>query len=230
MSLPAVRRREHKGRPSRPGLVMWAVSLIAAMALIALGCSNPRTGEVEIYGIAKFNTVAFPESGANPIEVFNEMHYQPSYKSQEGPRLLPPPDSVPVTGRELAYTTLDEYRELTVPAEVREAYDAGRAGASFGLNCAVCHGKTLRGSEEEDPAEKAKILEFMTKGPFPADLTASITRESTDGELFGFISRGGRQGLAASQRGRESGSPMPEFLRLLTEEERWALVLYLRSQ
>ena len=229
MAVPSDRPRSPTKISKRTGLLAWLILSLFTVALAGPGCLNLRAGELKV-GDTTIGVPAVPQSGANVVEVFNEMHYQPSYKSQEGPRLLPPPDSVPVTGKELTYTTLDEYRELTVPAEVREAYDAGRAGASFGLNCAVCHGKTLRGSEEEDPAEKAKILEFMTKGPFPADLTASITRESTDGELFGFISRGGRQGLASSQRGRESGSPMPEFLRLLTEEERWALVLYLRSQ
>ena len=222
MSLPAVRRREYRGRPSRPRLGVLLAPVIAAMALIALGCSNPRTGAVEIYGIAEFNTVAFPETGSNPIEVFNEMHYQPSYRSQEGPRLLPPPDSVPVSGRELRYATLEEYRGLTVPDGVAESYDRAAAAELFRVNCVVCHGVTLKGD--------GPIRPFMTRGPFPADLTGDITQGSTDGELFAFITRGGRQGLAATESGRESQSPMPEFLLLLTEQERWALAMYLRSQ
>ena len=222
MALPAVRRRELKGRPRRPRLVIWVVPVIAAVALIALGCGNLRTGEAEIYGIAKFNMIAFPETGANVIEMFNEMHYQPSYKSQEGPRLLPPPDSVPVSGRELRYAKLEDYRDLTVPAGVAESYDGAAAAELFRVNCMVCHGVTLKGD--------GPIRPFMTKGPFPADLTSDITQGSTDGELFAFISRGGRQGLAATERGRESQSPMPEFLLLLTEQERWALAMYLRSR
>ena len=41
---------------------------------------------------------------------------------------------------------------------------------------------------------------------------------------------GGRQGLSARLRDRDSTSPMPEFRLLLTEDERWALVRYLRSR
>ena len=43
------------------------------------------------------------------------MHYQPSYRVQEGPRILPPEGSVPVTGREITYGSLEEYEELSVP-------------------------------------------------------------------------------------------------------------------
>ena len=68
------------------------------------------------------------------------------------------------------------------------------------------------------------------RGPFPADLMADVTKSSTDGELFGFISGGGRQGLSARLRGRDSTSPMPEFQKLLTEQERWELVKFLRSR
>ena len=69
----------------------------------------------------------------------------------------------------------------------------------------------------------------MTKGPFPANLNDPVTVQSTDGDLFGFVSGGGRQGLSAISRGRDSRSPMPAFNKLLTEDDRWALVLYLRS-
>ena len=94
----------------------------------------------------------------------------------------------------------------------------------------VCHGPTLRGSEEPDELQRAKILPFMDKGPLPADLNLDLTHTSTNGELFAFISNGGRQGLSAVLRGRVSASPMPEFQRLLSEDERWSLVQFLRSQ
>ena len=70
----------------------------------------------------------------------------------------------------------------------------------------------------------------MSRGPFPVDLTLELTRSASDGGLFAFISNGGRQGLAAVLRGRESQSPMPEFMRLLNEDERWWLVQFLRGK
>ena len=208
---------------------VWPALLVAASVLAVLGCGNIRTGDAEVYGVAKFKMPAFPETGANKVQIFTEMHYQPSYKSQEGPRLLPPPDSVPVTGREVFYSSLEEHRELTAPERFVRSYDGGRAQELFRVNCMVCHGPTMRGDAEENPARQALILSFMDKGPFPADLMGDVSQDSADGELFAFISNGGRQGYAAMERGRRSSSPMPEFRYLLTEEERWTLVLYLRG-
>lgn len=218
--------------------------LVIFLVMLVSGCGNPRTGEAEIYGIAKFGMPAFPESGSNVIEIFNEMHYQPSYKSQEGPRLLPPLDSVPYMAlgssdavteedmifEELTYATLAEYKDLKVPRKVVDVYNKSKASDLFRVNCLVCHGSTLKGLEEEDVAKQPKILRFMPRGPWPADLTSELTTGSTDGELFSFISMGGRQGFAAIERGKNSQSPMPEFLYLLTEAERWTLVMYLRDQ
>ena len=208
--------------------------LLVAFVILAMGTRiNFRTGAIEVYGLAKFKVPAFPETGGNKVQILTEMHYQPSYKSQEGPRLLPPPDSVPVTGRELRYVTLEEYKPLTIPGHVVQTYDPAQAQGLFTINCMVCHGPTLKGDQEPDESKWGGIIRFMKagkRGPFPADLTSEATRSSTDGELFGFISSGGRQGLTATERGKQSASPMPEFLRLLSEEERWMLVMYLRAQ
>jgi hypothetical protein len=207
--------------------------------LLASACSgNLRTGELEIYGVVTVKMPAFPETGANKVQLLTEMHYQHSYRSQEGPRLLPPFDSVPVTGREMRYATLDEYRPLTVPDHLEGSFDQARAQGLFNINCQVCHGPTLRGQEEEDESARAAILRLWPRnpetgslvGPAPENLLGDKTKEATDGELFAFISKGGRQGFALTERGLESRSPMPEFVWLLTEEERWALVMYLRSQ
>ena len=192
---------------------------LVLLALVAVGCYNYKTGESHIGDSINFTLPAFPETGGNAVQVFTEMHYQPSFRTQEGPRLLPPLDSVPVTGREVRYTSLEEYKGLTVP---RKDYDTETAQHLIDINCTVCHGTGLRGD--------GPIVPFMDIGPFPADLTLALTKDSTDGELFGFISDGGRQGQAARINGLDSRSPMPEFRRLLTEDERWALVQFLRLQ
>ena len=245
--------RETKPRSaslSRTALrVVGALLLLASVALATTACGNLRTGEAEIHGIAKFKMPAFPKTGGHAVLLFSEMHYQPSYRSQEGPRLLPPIDSVPVTGRQLDYTQ-EEYAALLFPEDI--TYDADEAARLFDNNCMVCHGKSMRGD-----GMIAKLMEEEKIGPVPADLMAPLTQDSSRGELFGFISDGGRQGQAvrlltrnrmlkecegvkgfaysdciASARRNAAlpPSPMPEFWRLLTAEERWTLVRYLRPE
>jgi len=162
---------------------------------------------------------ACASTGSYPRDVFTEMHYQQSYRSQEPPRLAPPRDSVPVTGREIVYT-FDEYKTLQVPAAVAAGYDPARASKLYRVNCALCHGAQGKGD--------GPMRAFLTGFP-PADLTGPASQTSTEGELFGFINYGGRIGFAAAQRGIESPSPMPAFSKLLTAEERWLLVLFIKS-
>jgi len=229
----------------------WGLVLIGTLVTLVSGCGNLRTGEAEIYGIVKFKMPAFPETGSNKIQIFTEMHYQPSYRSQEGPRLLPPQNSVPRTGKELVYTP-KEYMGLQLPDQMRASYNPIQAAELFAINCAVCHGDTMEG----DGIMKKK-MEEQGSGPLPADLTANMTQDSKTGELFGFISNGGRQGQAQrniyekSARGscdefrgflrpdcltlkhtstKPISSPMPEFAKLLTPEERWWLTIYIQSQ
>ena len=204
------------GKLRREGaLLLLALALLSGLSV---GCYNNNTGATNIGGAVNFKLPAFPETGANAAQIFTEMHYQPSYRTQEGPRLLPHPDSVPVTGRELRYASLEEYKDLAMPQDA----DAARGLELFKVNCAVCHGPGLKGD--------GPILRFAYLGPRPADLTLDATKGAADGELFAFVSLGGRQGLSARLRGRESASPMPEFGRLLSVDERWALVRFLRSQ
>ena len=196
----------------------WLILVISLMALIlVMGCYNPKTGAANIGGAINFTLPAFPETGSNRVQVFTEMHYQPSFRTQDVPRLLPPDGSVPVTGAEVVYTSMDEYEIL-----VRTSSDVVAGQRLYQVNCQVCHGQNLDG--------KGPIVPYMTRGALPANLHDPVTKNSTDGELYGFTSCGGRQGCALLLAGRESQSPMPEFRRLLSEEERWALVAYLRGQ
>jgi len=123
--------------------------------------------------------------------------------------------------QELLYTTLDEYSLLKLPDRVARSYDSAHAAELFRVNCSVCHGETMRGT-----GAVATMMKEKKMGPLPADLMLELTQSSTEGQLFGFISRGGRQGLSAVSRGRETGSPMPPFQHLLTEDERWELAKY----
>lgn len=72
--------------------------------------------------------------------------------------------------------------------------------------CANCHGDTGKGDGSD----------AMMYDPAPADLTdAAKMSKVTDGEIFYQISEGRK--------------PMPSFKKKLTEEQRWQLVLLVRS-
>lgn len=209
------------GRNFGPGMI-WVLPVLMLLTIPSFACYNKDTGDTHIGDAIHFKLPAFPETGGNAVQIFTEMHYQPSYRTQEGPRLLPPKDSVPITGKELLYSTLNEYKQLTIPESTLESYNHAKAQELYNINCLMCHGKDLHGF--------GPVRTFMTRGPFPADLTSDIASNVSDGELFGFISGGGNQGLAARLRNKRSVSPMPEFKMLLTEEERWTLVQFLRQK
>jgi hypothetical protein len=213
---------------ARP-LTWTALLATATLMAVSTACYDNDTGRTEIGGAINFKLPVFPETGSNAVQIFTEMHYQPSYRAQEGPRLHPPADSVPIVGKELRYYSLDEYSGLTIPGAASRDYDQSQAQYLYAINCQVCHGSTLRGN--------GVILSLWPqtedgtlKGPIPADLTSDITKSSTDGDLFAFITLGGRQGAAARIRDRRSTSSMPQFGLLLTEDERWTLVQFLRDQ
>ena len=214
-----------------PAVPLLALALLLAVASAA--CYNNNSGDVQLFGgLIKFKLPAFPESGANAVVIFNEMQFQPVYRAQEGPRLLPPPESVPVSGPIIVNYEPDEYRDLQVPEAVRQSYDPARGAELYRINCQVCHGVSLQGD--------GPIVQFINKtdatgkrinqGPLPANLKAGPTARSTDGEIFGFISKGGRIGFGAFSAGQTRQTLMPAFDRLLTEEERWTLVLFLRGE
>ena len=205
-----------------------AVALGLFALLASLGCYNNNTGETVISEDIYFTLPAFPETGSNKVQVFTEMHYQPSFRSQEGPRLDPPESAVPITGREVLLKSVEEYQALESPGG-----NAASGQALFALNCVVCHGEDLGG--------QGKV---MTYGPnmAPANLAVAPTADRSDGELYGIISFGGNTGFTVrvpklddptydnDRCVGQAACPMPEFRMLLTEQERWDVVAYLRQQ
>lgn len=99
--------------------------------------------------------------------------------------------------------------ESTRPNPVPASAASIRTGeALYSQNCAPCHGVQGKG---DGPAG-------MALNPRPGDLTVHAAPGiHTDGQLFEWISGG------------FPGSAMPAFEELLTEEERWHLVNYIRS-
>ncbi len=157
--------------------------------------------------------------GSYPLDFFPEMHYNQSYKIQEPPSLSAPVGSVPITGREVAYT-LEQARALQNPVPINP--DTLEQGAElYQVNCAVCHGSSGLG---DGPMKNA--LAGAGYASAPANLTASgPTVAKPDGEVFLIITGG----FARTYGLPEGAFVMPPFAKLLTEEERWTLISYLRT-
>jgi len=99
----------------------------------------------------------------------------------------------------------EEFKNLKNPLAPSEA-NLSAARQLYGENCEQCHGPTGKGDGPQAWMQK----------PAPADLTdASRMRNVTDGEMFYQITEGRR--------------PMPSFKNRMTEDQRWELVLLLRS-
>lgn len=102
----------------------------------------------------------------------------------------------------------------TVPEEAKQmknplpATDANRDAAKpiYSEQCSNCHGDTGKGDGSD----------AMMYDPPPADLTDSAKiNKVTDGEIFYQITEGKK--------------PMPSFKKKLTDEQRWQLVILVRS-
>ena len=207
-------------------LAAVALGLFALMA--ALGCYNNNTGETRVSEDIYFKLPAFPETGSNKVQIFTEMHYQPSYRSQEGPRIDPPASAVPITGKEVLLKSVEEYQALPSPGG-----DARNGQALYALNCLVCHGENMDG--------QGKVMTF-SPNMAPANLMTSPTADRSDGEIYGIISFGGNTGFSVRvpklddptyDQDRcvgQAACPMPEFRKLLTAQERWDVVAFLREQ
>lgn len=99
----------------------------------------------------------------------------------------------------------DEYRTLRNPLVVT-ASNLDAARQLYRDDCAQCHGQTGKGDGPEA---------WMHR-PAPADLTdAARMANTTDGQMFYQITEGRR--------------PMPAFKKRMSDEQRWQLVLLLRS-
>ena len=229
-------RKRAYGLAARMTLTLVAVLLLDA----TMGCYNTRTGHVSVGGSISFKLPAFTQTGPHAVDIFTEMHFQPSYRTQEGPRILPPPDSVPITGREVEYKSAEEYQALAIPSHIASDPGAlGRARETYDANCLVCHGSNLRGEDGD-----ARILPYLATatGAKPRNLVnvklnsdgeqiiGAASDGITDGEIYAWIAYGGQAGFASALRDRPTTSWMPQFINLLSEEERWELVALIRAE
>ncbi|MAR14771.1 MAG: cytochrome c subfamily [Chloroflexi bacterium] len=161
-----------------------------------------------------------------PLDIFPEMHYNQSYKTQEPPALSAPADSVPITGKEVIYS-LKEAQALTNPVP----YNRDSAHKIYTVNCTVCHGAQGLGDGPMRAKLEAVAKEdwfYGTKGNLPANLSSNgSTVAKPDGEIYQTLTHGyaGAYGLP-----HKISPIMPAFRTYLTPEERWQLVHYIRNE
>ena len=133
----------------------------------------------------------------------SDMAHQPSIKPQEHP-LLPPPNSVPVQGKERRMELLEASEKLRNPVQATPAsVEHGRE--SFQIYCTPCHGPDAKG--------KGPIAKKL-KTP-PDNLTEESAVEQTDGYVYTVIGQG--------------GTTMPPQAEGLSPRDRWDVVNYLRG-
>jgi mono/diheme cytochrome c family protein len=110
-----------------------------------------------------------------------------------------------VTEENKPWTVPPEYKRLKNPLTPSES-KLNAVRQIYADECAQCHGDRGKGDGPE----------ARSHYPLPADLTdPKLLSNVTDGEIFYQISEGRR--------------PMPSFKRRLTEDQRWQLVLLVRS-
>ncbi len=147
-------------------------------------------------------------TGAYPIDIFQEMHYNQSYKAGEPPRLLPPAGSMPVSGGFIPAGSKAESVDLTSPYPVG-AQTLERGALLYRQNCSMCHGLTAGG----DGPVGMKFQDYI--GISPPGFDSPRIQDLTPGEAYASISRG--------------FGFMPRFEGLLSEEDRWALVALIEA-
>lgn len=138
-----------------------------------------------------------------PVDWAYEMHYAPSYRAQESPRLLSPEGAVPTTGREVVYTS-EVYATMPNPV-ARTAESTAKGTELYRVNCSFCHGPIGMGD-----GDVGKLLGAP-------DITGEPSVSRPPGQLFELISQGGQF---------ETKVGMPRFRSLLSVDDRWLLVDY----
>ena len=149
--------------------------------------------------------VAGCTSGAYPVDIFYEQHYQQSFKSHEPPRLSS------VAGAVAFY-----------PAPPNTTDDSG--AHLFEINCQMCHGT--------DGKESGQVLQRMTNSPaeggygYQYNIFDPETAEPRPPDLTVLEPAVIEGYLKSAVRPFGPNSVMPPFGKLLSEDERQAIIQY----
>lgn len=134
------------------------------------------------------------------IDFPTDMADQPSVGYQEGPRLLPPERSVPITGKTIVLDT------LPINPILADETSLQRGEILYSIFCALCHGDRGQGDGPLAVHYEERPLRPLTS----ANITAQF-----DGQLFRTITEG--------------FSRMPPQAEALSPRERWDVINYLRT-
>jgi len=160
-------------------------------------------------------------SNTYPIDFFSEMHYQKWFRAQEPPSLDVPAGVVPITGGEPQYT-LEEARNLQNPL-ANDPQAAARGQQLYAVNCVACHGP------QGDGKGPMSVYWGVVQGAVPpTNLKDPAVVSRTDGELYWILTNGYTSPQNQVQYPHNLTN-MPAFGKLLTPEQRWALVSYIRE-
>lgn len=157
-------------------------------------------------GLAAAIALGACESGAYPLDIFPEMHYQQSFRPGEPPLVPVPEGSVPTTGREIVVATGDASQ---LPNPVPATAESIAAGEKlFRNNCSMCHGVNADGNSQV-------ALRFEKAGVRPPpNILVGVAQLTPDGFIYGVITNG--------------QANMPSLQKLLTPEQRWTIINFLR--
>ncbi len=114
----------------------------------------PRPGKKVLLGISLLVglvALAGCSQGSYPLDIFYEMHYQPSYKAHEPPRLSVPASAV-----------------AWFPPPVATSF-ANDGGHLFQVNCSMCHGPAGKG---DGPVLKKMMEQYGYRPALDPDLTS----------------------------------------------------------
>ncbi len=134
------------------------------------------------------------------IDFPTNMADQPSIGLQEGPRLLPPEKSVPITGRSIVLDT------LPINPIVADEISLQRGEILFSIYCQLCHGERGQGD--------GPLAKHYEERPIRSLTSTNITAQF-DGQLFRTITEG--------------FSRMPSQAEALSPRERWDVINFLRT-
>ena len=182
-------------------------------------------------------------TGAYPVDYFQEMHYSPAVRKQEGPSMSVRAGTVAYRSgggpeEQLNADLRLEHYDLMSDGDIDAVASAPivitpeileYGGSVFALNCAMCHGAAGDG---EGLLQVKIAFEGVDANP-PKNLTEDDTQARTDGELYRLISRGSGEfpvpDWAETPSAYEGMTTMPPFAQLLSPAERWMLVAYIRT-
>jgi mono/diheme cytochrome c family protein len=127
------------------------------------------------------------------------MQYQPSVNYQEGPRILPPKDAVPIQG----LSVIPE--EFPINPVISDEASLQRGAILYGIHCSLCHGEQGHGD--------GALSEYFDRTP--QNLTTAQITSEFDGSVYLTIGQGFGQ--------------MPSLAENLSPRERWDVVNFVRT-